>query len=358
MTNYDAPKNRVSPAKLREFCSSVLRAAGLGEADANITAQVLVTTDMWGTFSHGTHHLRNYVNKIRAGGIDPKAKPQVILEGPSWAVVDGHAAIGMVTGCMAMEIAIQKAGSSGMGYVAVRNSNHFGAAGYYATLALAHAMIGIAMSNVDANMTAPGGRTSVMGNNPLAYAAPAGEEYPLFLDIAMSATASTKIHTAKSLGKSIPEGRIVDADGLPSTEIGDWPQLGSMLPMAAHKGFGLALFVEVLAGVLSGAAVTRNVKGWIGQLPEPPGTGHSFIAVDVGKFMPIAEFKGRMDEMIRGIRNSPRAKGVERIFLPGEMEWERRREAIREGILLPAEVLHSLAKLAEEVGVNFPGIFN
>lgn len=347
----------VSPEKLGAFCTNALQAAGLDKTDAETTAQVLVTTDTWGTFSHGTYHLRNYVNKIRAGGIDPKAKPQVILEGPAWAIIDGHAAIGMVTGCRAMELAIQKARIDGIGFVAVRNSNHFGAAGYYATLAIEHDMMGVAMSNVDPIMAAPGGRTSVIGNNPLAYAAPAGEEYPIFLDIALSAVASTKIHTAKAQGKSIPADWVVDAEGLPATEIGGWPDVGSMLPMAGHKGYGLALLVEVLAGVLSGAAVTREVKGWIGQLAEPPGTGHCFIAIDVSKFMPIGVFKQRMDGMIRHIKASPKAKGAERIWLPGEMEWERRKVALREGVLLPDIVLDSLAMLSREVGQDLEGIF-
>jgi LDH2 family malate/lactate/ureidoglycolate dehydrogenase len=256
-----------------------------------------------------------------------------------------------------MEVAIEKAKAEGIGYVGVRNSSHFGAAGYYANMAIGHDMIGVAMSNTDPNMTVPGGRKSVTGNNPLAYAAPAGEEYPIFLDIALSATASTKIFAAKAKGNSVPEGWITNADGLPTTELGDWPNVGSMLPMAGHKGYGLALLVEVLAGVLSGAGVTREVKPWLGQLAEPTNTGHTFIAIDVGKLMPIAVFKQRMDEMIRNIKNSPKAKGAERIWLPGEMEWERREAALREGILLPEIVLNSLAKLSREVGRDFQDLF-
>jgi ureidoglycolate dehydrogenase (NAD+) len=348
---------RVSAEKLKAFCIDALQSAGLSYDDAETAAQVLVTTDTWGTFTHGTHHLRNYITKIRAGGIDPKAKPQIVREGPGWAIIDGHAAIGMVTGCRAMELAIQKAATDGIGYVGVRNSTHFGGAGYYATLALPHDMMGIAMSNVDPIMVAPGGRVSVIGNNPFAYATPAGEEYPIFLDIALSAVASTKIHTAKALGKSIPADWIVDAEGLPATEIGDWPSVGSMLPMAGHKGYGLAILVEVLAGVLTGAAVTQEVKGWMAQVSEPPGTGHSFIAIDVGRIMPIGAFKQRMDSMIQGIKASPKAKGADRIWLPGEMEWERRKVALREGIPLPEVVLESLAKLSQEIGRDLQDIF-
>lgn len=344
---------RVCPEKLTNFCIAVFQSAGLDEADAVTAARVLVTTDTWGTFSHGTHHLRNYFNKLRAGGIDPHAKPQIVGEGAGWAVVDGQAAIGMVTGCNAMGMAIQKARASGVGYVGVRNSTHFGAAGYYATLALEADMIGVAMSNVNPIMTAPDGRTPVIGNNPLAYAAPAGEEYPLFLDIALSAVAATKLRTAQVLKQSIPEGWMVDADGLPTTDAGKWPENGSLLPIAGHKGYGLALLVEVLAGVLTGAAVTQEVKSWLLKLPESPGTGHAFIAIDVGRIMPIGVFKQRIDHMIREIKTSPKAKGAERIFLPGEMEWETRKLALREGIALPPLVLDSLSQLAQELGQRF-----
>ena len=349
----NSPARRVSVERLRALCIHALELAGLDAHDAETAAQVLVTTDTWGTFSHGTNHLRNYIKKIRAGGIKAQAKPEIVQEGPVWAIIDGHAAMGMVTGCRAMELAIQKAAASGLAYVGVRNSSHFGAAGYYASLALAPDMIGIAMSNTDTNMTAPGGRASVIGNNPFAYAAPAGEEHPILLDIALSATASTKIHGAKAQGKRIPEGWIVNADGLPTTEIGDWPKVGSMLPMAGHKGYGLALMVELLSAVMSGAGVTRQVVPWLFRLEQPTDTGHAFITIDVGKFMPIAEFKRRMDDMIRTIKASPKARGSERIWLPGEMEWERRAVALKEGMLMPEIVLNSLAKLSRETGREF-----
>lgn len=352
-----SPAKRVSPERLKALCIHALQAAGFDARDAGTVAEVLVTTDTWGTFSHGTNHLRNYLKKIRAGGINPKAQPEVLGEGPAWGTIDGHAAMGMVTGCRAMELAIQKAATAGIGYVAVRNSSHFGAAGYYANLAVKHDMIGLAMSNADANMVAPGGRTSVIGNNPFAYAAPAGEEHPIILDIALSATASTKIFAAKAKGNIVPAGWITDGEGLPTTDAANWPNVGSMLPMAGHKGYGLALMVEVLAGVLSGSGITRGVKPWLGVLEEGSDTGHAFIAIDVNMIMPVAQFKARMDAMIREIRNSPKARGSERIWLPGEMEWERRKVALKEGMLMPEIVLNSLEKLSRETGRNFVELF-
>src|SRR3990172_9982366 len=196
---------RVSPEKLKAFCIDALLKSGLNQKDAETSAEVLVTTDTWGIHSHGTNHLRNYINKIRAGGIDPQARPEVIAEGPAWAHLDAHSAMGMVTSTMAMDLAITKAKATTISYVGVRGGTHFGAAGYYSNLAVKHEMIGLAMSNADPNMTVPGGRGVIVGNNPFSYAVPAGKEWPIFLDIAMSAVAAGKVSRAKALGKKIPD---------------------------------------------------------------------------------------------------------------------------------------------------------
>jgi LDH2 family malate/lactate/ureidoglycolate dehydrogenase len=277
----------------------------------------------------------------------------LIGEGPAWALVDGKKAMAMVPSVMAMNLAIHKAKACGIGYAGVRHSTHFGAAGYYAAMAVEHDMIGLAMSNVDANMTAPGARGSVIGNNPFAYAAPAGEEHPIMLDVAMSAVAAGKIYAAQALGKAIPENWLVDDDGLPTTDIRDYPRVGSLLPMAGHKGYGLAVMVEVLAAVLTGAAVTKHVRPWLGPtIGELTDEGNAFVAIDIGAMMPVVEFKARMDGMIREIREAPKAKGSDRIYLPGEMEWERRTDALANGIPLPPDVLASLQGLAQDVGLE------
>ena len=342
---------------LERFCFAALRAVGVGEGDARTTADVLVTTDTWGTFSHGTNHLPNYVNKIRAGGIDPVARPEVVAENASSAVMDGHNALGMVSSCSAMRLAIQKARTAGIAYVGVRNSTHFGAAGYYANMAVGEGMIGLAMSNADANMVAPGGRVSVIGNNPFAFAVPAGEELPILFDIALSTVAATKIFNAKKQGGAIPDNWIVDSKGRPTTEVGDWPASGSLLPVGGHKGYGFALMVEVFAAVLSGGAVGRDVKSWLRELSSPPGLGHAFLAIDVDRIMPLDAFKDRMDKMIREIRSSPAAEGSDRVYLPGEMEWTRRAAALKEGIPLPDSILAALSKLSVSVELDFASVF-
>jgi len=345
-------QKRVSPEALKTFCIEALLRAGMSESPARVTAEVLVTTDTWGIHTHGTYNLFNYVRKIRAGGIAPRAVPEITADGPCWASLDGHCAIAMVTSCMAMETAISKAKSTGIGFAGVRNSNHFGAAAYYASMALQHEMIGLAFTNTGLAMTAPGSRGAVIGNNPLAYAAPAGEERPLLMDIALSVVAGTKVEIAKKLGKPIPDNWIVDEAGLPTTDPGKYPSAVSLVSMAAHKGYGLALMVEILAGVLTGAGVTTGVVSWGPNLPAPPHTGHSFIAIDVSAMMPLQQFKMRMDTMIRGIRESPKAAGAERIYLPGEMEWEKRDQALKLGLLLPAETITNLSSLAKDVGLR------
>jgi ureidoglycolate dehydrogenase (NAD+) len=343
---------RVFQKDLEKFCIDIMLNVGMDKDSAKSTAEVLATTDSWGIYSHGTRQLRNYIKKLKAGGINPKAVPEVISEGPSWAMLDGNSAMAMVTSCKTMEMAIKKAKTSGLGYAGVKNSTHFGAAAYYVNMAVKEDMIGLAMSNVDTNMTVPGARGSVIGNNPLAYAAPAGEEYPIMLDIAMSKVAASKIYRAQQRNEKIPDGWIVDQDGLPTTDISRYPLVGSLLPFAGHKGYGLSLMVEILAAVLTGAAVTTDVKSWMLDLDKPTDEGHAFLAINVEAIMSVQVFKDRMDKMIRGIKNSPKAKGSERIYLPGEMEWEKREEALKSGIPLPKDVIDTLKGLAEDVALK------
>ena len=343
---------RVFAADLTNFCLEALTKAGIKPHDAQIIADVLVMTDAWGVFSHGTGALLNYINAMQTGGIDPAAAPEVIAEGPGWAIVDGHSSMGMLSGSLAMNLAIQKARDNTISWVGVRNSSHFGAAGYYANLAVRHDMVGIAMSNADPNMVAPGARGHVIGNNPIAYAVPAGDEQPLLLDIALSATAAGKIFAMKSLGQPIPPTWLTNAEGLPTSEVGDWPNSGSMMPMAGHKGYGIALLIEVLAGVLPGAGVLGEVKSWVFHPEQASRLGQAFMAINVGSIIPIKLFKQRVDQVIREIRHSPIAKSADRIYVPGEIEWEKKDDALRNGIQLPEQVMAALCKVGESLGLD------
>ena len=354
----DTVPARVSREQLEYFCLEAMRRCGMTPEDARVTADVLVTTDTWGVHSHGTKALRMYLKRLRAGGLKARGVPKVVAEGPAWAVMDGDSAMAMVSSCRAMEVAIAKAKQAGVGYVSVRNSCHYGAAGYYAWLATKDDMIGLSLTNVDPGVAAPGSRGSVLGTNPFAYAVPAGQEYPVMLDIATSVVAASKIYALRQLGKPLPEGWIVDGDGLPTTDPGNYPLAGALLPMAGHKGYGLGLMVEILSGVLGGGAFGRDVRSWVFGDALPVNQSHTFIAINVSVFEPIKEFKQRTDALIRQIKDAPKANGSDRIWLPGEKEWEYREDALANGIALPQDVRASLQGLAEDLGMRAFGTCN
>jgi ureidoglycolate dehydrogenase (NAD+) len=346
---------RVEAERLAAFCVEALTQVGVGKAEAQTTAEVLVTTDTWGIFTHGTKNLRGYIRRIRGGGISSKAVPEMAREGPAWAVIDGNSGLGMVTSVFAMRTAVAKAKSAGIGYAGVRNSCHFGAAGYYASLALGEDIIGVAMCNDTPTVTAPGARQAVLGSNPLAFAVPAGSEKPILMDMATSTVAGGKVFAAAMRGEKIPEDWLVDANGVPTNDPTLFPEAGTLTPMAGHKGYGLALFIEILSGVLSGASIAQHILSWsFADATLATGHGAAFMAIDINAMMPIDEFKQRVDQTIREIRAAPRTKGVERIYLPGEMEWERREKALANGIELPEDVAKSLQALAGELSLNFP----
>ena len=347
----------VRPTKLEAFSIEALLRAGVSEKNARIAAEVLVTTDTWGIHTHGTNQLSNYVKKIRAGGIAPQAEPNVIAEGPAWAIIDGQSTIAMATSCMAMDIAMAKASSLGVGFAGVKNSNHFGAAGYYANMAAKRNMIGLAMSNGNPNMTVPGGRGSIIGNNPFAYAVPCEGGRSVFMDIATSTVAFSKVSSAKFLGKAIPNTWIVDQDGIPTTDLSQFPVGYSLQPMGAHKGYGLALMIEILSAVLTGAQIIDEIDSWILNLADPTRMGHAFLAIDINQIFPIGQFRERMNKLNHGMQQAPKAKGQERIFLPGEIEWEHREKALKHGMLLPQDVLASLSNLADDEKLQFEEIF-
>ena len=217
-----ATTGAVSADELRVFCLDALTRVGMGEEDAQTTADVLVTTDTWGVFTHGVKSLPAYIRRIRAGGIRADARPRVTTEGSGWAIVDGDSALGMVASTFAMRVAIEKARACGIGYAGVFNSCHFGAAGYYAAMAAEEDMIGMAMANDTPSVTAPGARGRVTGSNPLAYAVPTGSGMPIVLDMATSTVAGGKVAAAHALGKLIPGGWVIDALGQPTTDPGDF----------------------------------------------------------------------------------------------------------------------------------------
>ncbi len=352
MTKPGAPFS-VSFDELHDFTKAAFQSVGVSETDATTGADVLVTTDAWGVFTHGTKCLFGYLRRLQAGGLRSEGVPRVVGEGGAWATVDGDSALGLVTSVFATRVAIAKARQQGIAYVGVRNSCHFGAAGYYTWLAAREGLMGLSMANDIPSVAAPGSRGAVTGSNPLSYAVPAGRYRPMFLDMSTATVAGGKVYAARMRGEPIPDTWLLGPDGKPTTDPKGFPESGALQPAAGHKGYGLALLIETLSGILSGAAVTWKVGSWL--LDDPRQATHhgaAFIVIDVNAIAPAAEFAARMEALIDEIHAAPLAEGTNRLRVPGEMEWERHDRARQSGIPLPADVVFNLRKVAELTGLS------
>lgn len=342
---------KITRENLIEFCAAACRKGGFSPEDARITAEVLTDTDMAGTHSHGTKNLHLYLKKGDAGGINKNARPKIVAEGPAWGIMDGEAGMGVVVAQKAMSLAMEKAARTGIAMVTVRNSTHFGAAGYYSAMAARRGMFGLAMGNTEPNMGIPGGRGREIGNSPISYAFPQKNGGPLCLDMALSAAAALKIVQAEKDGKSIPDSWVVDKDGFPTTRPSDFTDGGALAPMAGHKGYGLSILVEILTGLLSGGAIRHEMTSWCWDLPSTNKVSHCFIAIHLASFMPPDAFGDRLEEYVAGLKNSPRREGVDRLLVPGEIENENFKRGALEGLSLPADVAESLVELSERFGL-------
>lgn len=343
---------RVPVGPLERYTQAIFERVGVPAADAAVAAEVLIRSDVRGIESHGVPRLDWYVRLIRAGEIVTHPDWQIVRETPAAATVDGGGGLGMVVGKRAMELAIAKAEQVGCGFVTVTNSRHYGIAGYYAELALAHDMIGLSMTNAAPCAVPTFGTEPRFGTNPLAIAIPAGEELPFLLDMATTTVAYGKLEIAARQGKPVPEGWALDQAGQPTTDpvVGmasrNLLPLGSTPLMSNFKGYGLGVAVDVLCGVLSGFG-HGPLLGWLHA-------GHFFGAWRVDAFRPLDEFKANMDEMIRGLHATPVAPGYERVLIAGEREFLAERENRARGIPLHRSSASMLEKLGQDLGVPFP----
>ncbi len=340
----------IFPAEeLRRFAQEVLAAAGVDPEESKTVADNLVTADLRGISSHGVVRLPLYVARFEAGLIAPRTEIRVVASAPAACVLDAGNGWGAVAGLAGMREAVARARRCGVGVALVRNSNHFGIAAYYAQEALAAGMIGVVLTNASAAMPPWGGRVPYFGTNPICVAVPAGKERPVIYDGATSVAAIGKIVLAAKKGEEIPPGWAADKEGRVTTD----PRAaleGVLLPIGGYKGYGLALMVDVLAGVLAGAAFGPHVSN-LRKLEAPQDVGHFFAALDIRAFLDYGEFVARMERLVREIKEAPRAAGVERIYLPGEIEWEHEERRRREGIPLAAEVLQELRSLGRKYRV-------
>jgi len=352
---------------LRDFCVRVFTEMGVPEEDARITADVLVTADLRGIDSHGVARLRRYVNGLRSGMMVARPQVSVVAETPATALIDAGAGLGQPVSHRAMQKAIQKALDVGAGFVTVCNSNHYGIAGYYSMMALEHDCIGISMTNAAVLVVPTFGRDAMLGTNPISVAAPAGQERPFVLDMATSTVPRGKLEVYNRLEKPIPLGWATDEAGAPTTDPGRVLENfkrragGGLLPLGGagellggHKGYGLALWVDIFCAVLSGAAYADLVypKAEDGS-PLPSKIGHFFGAWRVDAFRPADEFKAAMDDLQRRLKNAPKAEGQDRIYIHGEKEFEEAERRRQEGIPLNPKVAADLKAIAEELGVEY-----
>ncbi len=358
----------VQAEPLGDFCRDVFVCLDVPPRDARTVAEVLVAADLRGIDSHGVARLRRYVRGLKEGVIFADPGLRIVRETPVSALLDASAALGQVAGRRAMETAVAKALQAGAGFVAVQNSNHFGIAGFYAQMALEHDLIGIAMTNSTPDVVPTFGREVLLGTNPISVAVPAGGERPYVLDMSTAVITSGKLEARSRMGKKIPLGWALDEKG----EACDDPARvyanmrakrgGGLLPLGGngedfggHKGYGLGLLVDIFSGVLSASANTTLLypKTPEGK-PLPSRVGHFLGALRVDLFRPLDGFKKDMDDLIRRLKNAPKAEGRERIYIHGEKEFELERKYRREGIPLHFKVYEDLKGLAAELDVPFP----
>jgi len=340
----------LSPRWLRTAVTSVFSAAGLETTAAAQVADSLVSADMRGVSSHGSMLVPMYVERVRHGSVSTRTEAEVVVDHGAIAVLDAHHAFGQLSGDQAMAIAVDKARTYGVGVVAVRNAFHFGGAFRYVEAAADHGCIGIAAANTRPLMPAPGGAAPVVGNNPIAVGVPVDQGSPIILDMALSEAALGKIRLAAQEGREIPATWASDADGTPTTDPAA-ALAGLLLPMAGHKGYGLALVVDLLTGVLSGGGFGGAVKGLYADTSVPNNCAHFFLALDIAAFSDTQAFLDRAGRLAADVLASQTAPGVARTLLPGQLEAERLVEAGRSGVPLDASVLDALLATAGDLGV-------
>ena len=340
---------RVDPKKYKDFCFRALVKSGVKAEAAEAVADCCVMTDMFGISTHGTVNLPKYLNKMRAGGLDGQTTPDVITEGPTWARLTGNGGFGMYNGRYAIDLAMKKAGEMGMAMVTVSDSGHFGACCAYSVYAAEKGYLALAMSNTNKLMCVPGGKGNIIGNAPISYALPRQGKHPIFMDIALSQVAKLKVVQYQKEGKKVPDGWVVDGNGLPTND----PQGNdfSMSPMSAHKGYCLAFLVETLTTVLSGGSF--DIRSWLFAPPETQSNlGHAMLVIDVNKMMDPMEFASRLEAYTAAIVDAPKALGSDKIFYPGEPNWLSYDQAEAEGLVLPDATEAAARELAALTGLD------
>lgn len=352
---------RVPAQALAGYCTTIFEKLGVPSRDATTVADVLVLADLRDKGSHGVARLPRYVDGIRKGQMNPIDKSQVLRETATSALVDGGKSLGQVVGRKAMNLAVDKAVANGVCFVTVRNSNHYGIAGYYAMMAVERGCIGISMTNAAPLVVPTFGRDAILGTNPISIAAPADGD-PFLLDMATSVVPRGKLEVCNRDGKPMPRGWAVDSRGKGTEDANEVLQNltkrggGGILPLggegetfSGHKGYGLAMAVEVLCAALSGSALGPGT--YVDE--STANIGHFFGAIKIESFRPLPEFKRDMRAFMDAVRNSPKAEGHDRIYVHGEKGFAAHKNRMDDGIPLGPKVVDSLKKVGADVGVNW-----
>ncbi len=337
--------------KLEEFSNSCLVKIGVPKQEAEIITNTMIEADARGIHSHGIMRLPIYIERIQKGLILKVANVSVENETNASAVLNGNFSAGQVVATKAMELAISKAKESSVGVVTVKNSNHFGIAAHYALKASEKNMIGIVMSNTSPLMPPIGGAEKVLGNNPLAISAPTETSFPLLLDMALSNVALGKILFAQTKGIPIPEGWGADREGNVTTDPSLVLNGGFVLPAAGPKGFGLALMIEILTGVLSGGDFSKMIPSMY-DLTQKQSISHFMLVINVSDFMEIENFKKRISLLSSYVKDAVKASGVKELYLPGEIEFKIEADRMKSGIPISEGVWLELQKLGESLQVR------
>jgi len=334
---------------LREFATQVFVKAGLPPQDAATEAKVLVWANLRGVDSHGVLRIPSYVSSIEKGGMNPTPDIQVVVDTPAMSLIDADWAFGPVVTTFAMERAIAKARSVGIGWMLIRNTTHQGAIGYYALMAARGGMAGLAAVCNPPNMAPYGARARGVHNSPLAIAVPGGRHRPLVLDMATSVAAGGKVSLAIDKAIPIPEGWALDKEGHPTT---DPRAVGALLPFGGYKGSGLAMMLECLTSLFVGnSLITRALSGE----PIHPGSQNSFVAaIDIAPFTELEDYRRDVDELVDRIKALPKADGVDDIFVPGEPEDRTYEDRVARGIPLPDGTARNLLDVAAKLDIPIP----
>ena len=345
--------------QLNTFCMDAFMKFGFNQSEARIITDVLLLSDLYGIESHGMQRLVRYHKGIEKGLIKVDAVPEIVHETPVSAVIDAHDSMGQLVSHKAMSLAIEKAKKTGMAIVSVRNSNHFGIAGYYAKMACDQGLMGMAMTNSEAIMVPTFARMAMIGSNPIAVALPA-EPYPFFFDASTTVVTRGKLEVYNKMGKPLPEGWALDKDGHPSTDAKDvlknivakngggiMPLGGSTETLGSHKGYGFGMLCEIFCSVFSQGTPSSHVN-----VGGKSGTCHGFMAVDPNVFGNAEEIKAHFSDYLRELRNAPKADGAARIYTHGEKEVEAYADRMKNGIDVNINTVAEMIDMAKYLGMD------